>query len=201
VDQFYLLEFGIMNRINLSGCVVVIAAAIGLAGCDSGGDTGGSDMNAMAAQLEQNKKAEADAAAAEQAKVQAATEQQKAVEEAAARQAAIDAAKAERASRETAAPAEGGGYYSAIVGAHRHITTRMDDLAWTQAIQHYKATTGKMPKDHEEFMREVIVAGGIPLPELEQGQEYLWDPSEGDWGTLYIVEPIPQQSPAAPATE
>ena len=57
-----------------------------------------------------------------------------------------------------------------------------------------------MPKNHEEFMR-VMAEGGIPLPELEQGQELLWDPSEGDWGTLYIVEPIPgAEQPPQPET-
>ena len=128
-----------------------------------------------------SKKAEADAkAAAEAAAAKAAAEQQ-AAEEAA-------AAGGRRRSRGTgrgggttvrdgrlpaaATLGEGGGYYTAIVGAHRHITTRVDDLAWTQALQHYKATTGEMPKNHEEFMR-VMTEGGVPLPEMEQGQEYL----------------------------
>jgi hypothetical protein len=82
---------------------------------------------------------------------------------------------------------EGGGYYSAIVGAHRHITTRVDDLAWKQAIQHYKATNGNMPKDHAEFMSGVIDGFGIALPPLEEGEEYLWIPDEGQFGELYVV--------------
>ncbi len=188
----------------LATCVFVAAI-----GCnDSASTGGGSDMDALAAQLEQAKQAEADAKAAQEAAAakaaadqQAAAEaQQRAAEQAAAEQAAAAAQPAGRTTAGAATVGEGGGYYSAIVGAHRHITTRVDDLAWTQALQHHKATTGEMPKNHEEFMR-VMAEGGIPLPELEQGQELFWDPSEGDWGTLYIVEPAPQTGqPQQPGT-
>lgn len=186
-----------------------------VAGCSDSGSSGGggSDMDALAAQLEQSKQAEADAKAAAEAAAAKAAANQQAAEEAAQRKAQEDA---EAAAAAAAQPAEGGrmaagagtvgqggGYYSAIVAAHRHITTRVDDLAWTQALQHHKATTGEMPKTNEEFLK-IMEEGGIPLPELEQGQELFWDPSEGDWGTLYIVEPNPAaaqpgEQPAAPA--
>lgn len=174
--------------------VGAILAALVTTGCDDAANSGASDMDSLAAQLDQNNKASADAAAAEKAAAEQA--QAEAAKQAADEEAAKQAAAIEDTRHGTAAGSitvgQGGGYYSAIVGAHRHITTRVDDLAWTQAVQHYKATEGRMPKDHEEFMTKVIKPMGIPLPELEQGQEYLWDPSEGDWGTLYIVEPNPQ---------
>jgi len=185
-------------------------------GCDSGsaGGGGGSDMDALAAQLDQAKQAEADAKAAAEAAAAKAAADQQAAEEAAQRKAQEDAAAAAAAA---AQPAGGpttagagtvgqeGGYMSAIVAAHRHITTRVDNLAWTQALQHHKAVTGEMPKTNEEFLK-IMDEGGIPLPELEQGQELFWDPSEGDWGTLYIVEPNPAaaqpgEQPATPPAQ
>lgn len=183
-------------------CGVLIVSMVVSTGCDDSGSAsdGGSDMDALAAQLEQSKRAEADAkAAAEAAAAKAAAEQQ-AAEEAARKEAeriateqAAAAAQGAAGGRTTAGAGtvgQEGGYMSAIVAAHRHITTRVDDLAWTQALQHHKAMTGKMPKNSEEFLK-IMNEGGIPLPELEQGQELFWDPSEGDWGTLYIVEPNP----------
>lgn len=170
-----------------------------LVGCDDGGAAAGPSMDQLASQIDQKQQAEDAAKAAEEAK---------AAKEAAAQQAAADAAKRqaeEEAARQAAAAAappgtttagdatvgHGGSYYSAIIGARRHIISTVDSLAWTQALQHHKATTGEMPKNHEEFMR-IMAEGGIPLPEIEQGQDYFWDPSEGDWGTLYIVEQQPQ---------
>lgn len=204
-----------MNRhFSHFGFSLVVMCLTFAAGCDDSGSTsgGGSDMDALAAQLEQSKQAEADAkAAAEVAAAKAAAEQQ-AAEDAAQRKAQEDAAAA------AAQPADGGrmtagagtvgqegGYMSAIVAAHRHITTRVDDLAWTQALQHHKAMTGEMPKTNEEFLK-IMNEAGIPLPELEQGQELFWDPSEGDWGTLYIVEPNPAaaqpgEQPATPPAQ
>jgi hypothetical protein len=169
-------------------------------------------MDALAAQLDQAKQAEANAKAAAEAAAAKAAADQQAADEAAQRKAQEDAAAAAAAeqanSGRTTAGAgtvgQGGGYMSAIVAAHRHITTRVDDLAWIQALQHHKAMTGEMPKNHEEFMK-IVAEGGIPMPELEQGQELLWEPSEGEWGTLYIVEPNPaaeqptEQPGAAPA--
>lgn len=174
-------------------------------GCDEGGGGTAPSMDQLASQIDQQKQADAAAkaaaeakaakgAAAQQAAAEAATRQ---AEEEAARQAAAAAAPPGGTTAGAATVGQGGGYYSAIVAAHRHITTRVDDLAWTQALQHYKATTGEMPKNQEEFMR-IMSEGGIPLPELEQGQDYFWDPSEGDWGTLYIVEQ-PQRGETPPA--
>ena len=191
-----------VHPVHCVGLALVAVSVLVAAGCNDSGNTSGSgsDMDALAAQLEQAKKAEADAKAAQEAAAaKAAAEQQAAAEaaqrkteEEAAAQAAAAAQPADggRTTAGAGTVGQGGGYLSAIAAAHRHITTRVDDLAWTQALQHYKATTGEMPKNHEEFMR-VMVEGDIPLPELEQGQDYFWDPSEGDWGTLYIVEPNP----------
>jgi len=45
-----------------------------------------------------------------------------------------------------------------------------------QALELYKATNGEYPKTHEEFMKEIIEANGIELPELPEGHRYVYDP-------------------------
>jgi hypothetical protein len=142
-------------------------------------------MSQAGAQLEAEKDAE------QQAATQAA-------EAEAAKQAAASAPQspAEPARTEAGrAPIGEGGYLVAIGGARRHVLNRVDDLAWTQAVQHFQATEGRLPKDHNEFMTRVIEPEGIPLGYIEEGQEFLYDPQEGQWGTLYVVEKAPAPAP------
>lgn len=206
-----------MNRLLAYwvGCGLLFVGLVVSTGCDSGSSSGGgSDMDALAAQLDQAKQAEADAKAAAEAAAAKAAADQQAAEEAAQRKAQEDAAAAAAAA---AQPAGGpttagagtvgqeGGYMSAIVAAHRHITTRVDDLAWTVAVKSYGAEKGHYPKSHEEFM-QCLKMYDTELPALEQGQEYLYDPNEGQFGTLYIVEPNPAaaqpgEQPATPPAQ
>jgi hypothetical protein len=89
-----------------------------------------------------------------------------------------------------------GGYYTAIVGARRHILNKVDSLAWKQAVQHFKATEGRKPKDHDEFMNKIVIPLEIDLGYKEENQEFIYDPSaesEGDLGVLYVVEKEPAQ--------
>ncbi len=48
------------------------------------------------------------------------------------------------------------------------------------AMRLYKASSadGKGPSDHETFMRDIIQANGIKLPELKPGDEYEYDPEK-----------------------
>jgi hypothetical protein len=47
------------------------------------------------------------------------------------------------------------------------------------AEQLYKGLHGRMPKTHEEYMKEIIEANEIALPELDAGWDYYYDaPSE-----------------------
>lgn len=45
-----------------------------------------------------------------------------------------------------------------------------------KAMQLYKATNGKAPKTHEEFMEKIIKPGRINLPMLPPGRRYVYDP-------------------------
>jgi hypothetical protein len=49
-----------------------------------------------------------------------------------------------------------------------------------KAMQLYEATNGGKPKTQEDFMRDIIQANMIKLPELPPGHKYLYDPQKGE---------------------
>jgi hypothetical protein len=55
-----------------------------------------------------------------------------------------------------------------------------------QALDLYRASNGDFPKTQEEFMREIITANNLKLPELPAGSSYVYQPAEGE---LMIEEP------------
>jgi hypothetical protein len=135
--------------------------------------------------------------AADQQTEQAKTEADRKAEEAKAAAANQPPAEASRTEAGRGSIGEGG-YFTAIAGARRHVLNRVDDLAWTQAVQHFQATEGRLPKDHQEFMSKVVAPNDIDLGFKEEGQEFLYDPTpdpEHPWGALYVVE---AETPAAP---
>ncbi len=186
------------TRSQVGKLVILILLGTGIVGCDSSTNTksggGGASMGDMAAALDARR-------AAEQKEQQRLEADRKAEE---ARKAAAAAAlpPAERPRKEAGrAPVGEGGYYTAIIGARRHILNKVDDLAWTQGVQHFQATEGRLPKDHDEFMKKIVEPLGINLGFKEEGQEFLYDPTpdeEHPWGTVYVVEKV--EEPAQVAT-
>jgi hypothetical protein len=178
--------------------VIVILLAVAAIGCGSSSKSGGggTSMDAMAAQLDaQNaaRKKQEEAAAAK-----AAAEQQ-----AAAAQAAQTPVEPEKKSAGRG-KVQFGGYFGAIAGARRHIMNQSESWAWKQAVSHFKATEGRKPKDHDEFMNKIVIPLGIDLGFKEEDEEFLYDPngeSDGDFGQLYVVKketpPADASSPAA----
>jgi hypothetical protein len=187
------------TSIHVGKWMVLIGLVTSVVGCDSSTNTksgGSGSMSEMAAAL--------DAKRAEEKKEQQRLEAERKAEDA--RQAAATAAlPPEGRPRKEAKrdPVGQGGYYTAIVGARRHILNQIDDLAWGQAVDHFKATEGRKPKDHDEFMKKIVIPLGIDLGYIEENQEFLYDPNaereDGrDIGQLYVVEkvaePVPEQT-------
>jgi hypothetical protein len=163
--------------------LLLVGLLVTSVGCGSSGGSGsnpggGASMDEMAGAVDQQnaaRKQAADAAAAKAAEAVAATQ---------------PPAEPERkvAGREGVAP---GGYANAIIGARRHILNKVESLAWIQAVQHFQATEGRLPKDHAEFMNKIVIPLQIDLGHIEEGQEFLYDPkgeSDARVGQLYVVE-------------
>ncbi|MEN6406232.1 MAG: hypothetical protein ABFC77_07165 [Thermoguttaceae bacterium] len=57
-----------------------------------------------------------------------------------------------------------------------------------QAMSLFKASEGRAPKSHEEFMERIIQEQRIPLPELPEGDRYRYDPKTEQ---LMVDRPAP----------
>ena len=49
-----------------------------------------------------------------------------------------------------------------------------------QAVQLFAATNGRKPNSHDEFMEKIIQANQIQLPELKEGQKYVYNPETAE---------------------
>jgi hypothetical protein len=58
-----------------------------------------------------------------------------------------------------------------------------------QAMNLFKASEGRAPKSHEEFMERIIKEQHIPLPELREGERYRYDPKTEE---LMVEGPAPE---------
>ena len=54
-------------------------------------------------------------------------------------------------------------------------------MAIEHAVKLFEATNARYPKDHEEFMSEIIKANNIKLPQLPADREYKYDVKITDW--------------------
>jgi hypothetical protein len=184
-----------MNRYirHTAWMAVLLAAATG---CDSSGssdDSGGSDMDAMARMLDQQQAAapekpatteapaaqpaeppKADAVAVPQAAPPAETERPHAAE--LVQTPGTAQVIGQRKYRNTVqGPLR---YYGAMASARMVIK---DQLLWAQikkSVDLFEATNSRYPKDTEEFMDVIIAENMIELPELPDGQEYFFDPTD-----------------------
>jgi hypothetical protein len=57
------------------------------------------------------------------------------------------------------------------------------------ALNLYKALHGNFPKSQEEFMKEIVKANRLDLPELPAGNRYVYDPEKGE---LLVERPVSQ---------
>jgi hypothetical protein len=175
---------------------LAIVVALAALGCESSSNSGGgASLDDMAGAMEAKKTA----------KVQQEKDEKEAAERDAQQAASPPAASAINDQSEANATPEQprtvagrsgvgeGGYYTAIVGARRHVLNKVEDLAWLQAVQHFQATNGRLPKDNAEFMSQVVKPLEINLGYKEENQEFIYDPSVGEWGEVYVVEKIEEE--------
>lgn len=87
------------------------------------------------------------------------------------------------------------GSYLSAVGSARFTAEHQTILNNVRhALDLYRAEHGEFPKSHEEFMTRIIEANSIVLPELEEGYEYWYDPSERDPQNMLKFRPIQEDA-------
>lgn len=74
----------------------------------------------------------------------------------------------------------GGGIITEPARQRFLIADRLTFTAIDHAMNLYKATNGHLPKSHDEFMRDIIQANNLKLPDLPAGDEYFYDPERGE---------------------
>ena len=82
----------------------------------------------------------------------------------------------------------GGGVITEPVKQYFQASQRINFLNMKRAMDLFKASNGKLPQSHEEFMDKIIKANEIELPELPDGQRYIYDPKLGE---LMVEKPKP----------
>lgn len=63
----------------------------------------------------------------------------------------------------------------ASMGAYGHMVSEISKQSIQRAIQFFQAEHGRFPKDHEEFMTEIIKKNNIQLPVLPGKRRYQYD--------------------------
>lgn len=64
---------------------------------------------------------------------------------------------------------------TAPLEAYGPLKVQVAELGIQQAVEMFRATEGRYPKDHDEFMQKVIKANRIRLPQPNSGQRYQYD--------------------------
>lgn len=74
-----------------------------------------------------------------------------------------------------------GGYLGSTVDKIPWAENKIKFMMIKSNLEIYNAIKGDYPKSHEEFMEEYLpeyYAAALPLPELEPGDEYIYDPED-----------------------
>ncbi|HEV3340688.1 MAG TPA: hypothetical protein VG125_10035 [Pirellulales bacterium] len=74
----------------------------------------------------------------------------------------------------------GPGAVTTPISVYFQAQERLIFLQVQQAIQLYEAEQGQKPKTEDEFMKQVIEANQIRLPQLPPGSKYKYDPQKGE---------------------
>lgn len=74
----------------------------------------------------------------------------------------------------------GGGMGTASLSAYVRVQEKVEFQQVEYALKLYKAQHGEFPKSHEEFEEKIIKPNNIKLPDLQPGDEYIFDPEKGE---------------------
>ncbi|MBB75056.1 MAG: hypothetical protein CMJ75_11150 [Planctomycetaceae bacterium] len=61
------------------------------------------------------------------------------------------------------------------------------DVQLKHAMNLYRATHGRLPQSHDDFMTQIVALNKIKLPALPAGHKYLFDPQRGE---LMVERPV-----------
>ena len=71
------------------------------------------------------------------------------------------------------------------LGAYGPVTEKLAGQQLTRSLEMFRATHGRYPKDHKEFMSKIVKETGFKLPMLRTNRQYAYDVENH---SLIIVE-------------
>ncbi len=75
----------------------------------------------------------------------------------------------------------GNGYLGTVLSTQWRVQEKVIfEIQIPDAMNKFRAIHDRYPKDHEEFKREILDPANIKLPELPEGQSYVYDPDKGE---------------------
>jgi hypothetical protein len=85
---------------------------------------------------------------------------------------------------------EGGGTLGDILltplRTYSKVKVRINEIQIKSQLNAFRAKNGSNPKDFEQYKKEILDPVGITLPELPDGDSYVYQPAEGRYGELMI---------------
>ena len=95
----------------------------------------------------------------------------------------------EQATQEKEKGASSGGIADIVLmplKTYKKVKTNLNEIQITHQMKNFEATNGRKPKDFAEYKQEILDPVGITLPELPQGDRYVYRPEEGSSGELMV---------------
>ncbi len=161
----------------VSGWFLAFALALVVMGCDSASNSGGgASLDDMANTMDAEKSAKAQQEQAKQDAERTAQEAQQDAAQNPAESAPLETVTAR--SGKKGKTLEGGGYLSVVAGTRFWAENQMTLNVVRKNMDLYRAEHGDYPKTHEEFMKNIIELNLVKLPELPEGWEYVYDPTD-----------------------
>ena len=75
---------------------------------------------------------------------------------------------------------QGMGLVVTPIGAYFRTQDKLTfEINIVHAMKLFRATNGRLPESHEEFMEKIVKQNQIRLPELPAGERYIYDPQAG----------------------
>lgn len=73
---------------------------------------------------------------------------------------------------------EAGGYLGTVAATYFESKHKIFHIQVQNQMKTFNAIHDRYPKDHEEFLKEIIEPIGMPIPEMPEGQEAIYDPAD-----------------------
>jgi len=86
----------------------------------------------------------------------------------------------------------GSGPIATPIGAYFSAKERIKLIQFESELGAWVTRHDRKPRDFLELNEHVLKPAGIVLPQLREGERYIFDPKQGQYGTLLVEQPAPK---------